>query len=101
MIYLIWLHFIADFLCQNDKMALKKSSSNKWLGIHCLIYGAFFLFYGIEFAVLAGLSHFVIDWTTSRINKKLWTSGERHWFFTMIGFDQALHLSVLYGLMFL
>jgi hypothetical protein len=98
MLTLIWIHFVADFLLQSDKMALNKSSNNKWLGFHCLVYSLPFLLFGVQFAIIAGLSHFVIDWCTSRFNKKLLMADERHWFFTMIGFDQALHLTVLYFL---
>ena len=99
MLTLIWIHFVADFLLQNDSMAINKSSSNKWLGIHCLIYGLCFIMYGVQFAIIAGLSHFVIDYCTSRVNKKLWANDQRHWFFTNIGFDQALHMTVLFLLL--
>ena len=92
---LIWLHFVADFLCQWDKMAINKSSDNKILALHCLIYSVFFLYFGVAYAILVGLSHFAIDYTTSRINKRLWAANERHWFFTVIGLDQALHLTML------
>jgi hypothetical protein len=95
----IWLHFFADFICQTDQMALNKSKDNGWLGIHCLVYALPFLYFGPIFAIIACGTHFVIDWCTSRANAKLWANDKRHWFFTMIGFDQALHLSVLYFLL--
>ena len=92
---LIWLHFIADFLFQTDRMALNKSKSPAWLIFHCCIYALCFSFYGAFFVVVAGVSHFMIDWITSKINVWLWLREERHWFFCMVGFDQALHITVL------
>jgi hypothetical protein len=92
---LIWIHFIADFVLQNDKMALNKSKSNLWLGIHSIVYILPFFWCGWIFMVINGLSHFIIDYVTSRGTTKLFIAGKRHWFFVLIGFDQALHLSIL------
>ena len=92
---LICIHFFADFILQNDKMALNKSKSNRWLGMHCLIYTLPFILFGIEFGLIVGATHFIIDYITSRINSYLWGKGKRHWFFVMIGFDQFLHITTL------
>ena len=93
---LIWLHFITDFLCQTDQMALNKSTSNKWLGIHVLTYSSlFFLFFGWKFALINGIGHFITDWITFRATSYLWKKEERHWFFVVIGFDQAIHMTTL------
>lgn len=92
---LIWIHFVADFVLQTDKMALNKSSSNKWLGIHCLVYATSFLIFGWYFALVTFFLHLVTDYFTSRGTSWLWKHNERHWFFTLIGFDQAIHLTTL------
>lgn len=92
---LIWLHFVMDFMCQTDSMALNKSSSNKWLLIHVGVYSTPFLFFGVPFALINGLSHLMIDYVTSRINKRLWEAKKVHWFFVGVGFDQAMHMSIL------
>lgn len=92
----IWLHFITDFLLQDDEIAIKKSSNNYYLFEHCLIYMIPFLPFGLWFGLLIGISHFVIDYVSSRITTKLWTEGKRHWFFCTIGIDQAIHLTVLF-----
>lgn len=95
-IALVWTHFVADFLLQTDKMALNKSKSNKWLGFHCLVYSIPFLFaFGIHFGIITFLTHFATDYVTSRGTAYLWKKEERHWFFCLIGFDQAVHLTTL------
>lgn len=101
---IFWLHFIADFLLQSDKMALNKSHSFKWLSIHALVYSLPFLVYfsvmydplfGLTFAVINGILHWVVDAITSRVTAYLWKKEERHWFFTVIGLDQAIHMTCL------
>jgi len=92
---LVWLHFIADFICQTDKMALNKSKSFKWLGIHCLVYSIFLVPFGLWFALANGVMHFSIDGLSSRATSYLWKNNERHWFFVVIGLDQAIHLTLL------
>ena len=95
-IVLIWLHFFADFICQTDKMALNKSTSNQWLAYHCCAYMApFFVCFGWKFGIATFVLHFMTDWVTSRGTSYLWKRNERHWFFCLIGFDQAIHLTTL------
>jgi hypothetical protein len=104
MIVLFWLHFIADFILQTDKMALNKSKSFKWLSIHALVYGIPFLLYisiafgwlpGIVYALINSVMHWIVDAITSRITSYLWQKEKRHWFFVVIGLDQAIHMTCL------
>ena len=110
----LFIHWYADFVCQTDKQAKGKSSSNWQLLAHTSMYGLIItiftyviflagrfgaqywytplIFGGIQF-----VTHTIIDWCTSRINKKLWKDGYVHEFFVMIGFDQFIHYIILFS----
>ena len=92
---LIWIHFIADFVLQTDKMALNKSTDSRWLALHVAVYSVCLLPFGWRFAFVNFSLHFWTDYFSSRATSALWKRGERHWFFTVIGLDQALHLTAL------
>ena len=92
---LVWVHTLADFALQSDKMAINKSSSNKWLALHVAIYSLPMMLFGWRFALANFAAHFCTDWVTSRMTSRLWKAGERHWFFVVIGIDQALHMTAL------
>ncbi len=96
---IVWVHFIADFLLQTDKMAINKSTNNKWLLIHIAVYSSVLLVFGIKYALINGMAHLVTDYFTSRATSYLWKKEKRHWFFAVIGLDQALHLTVLFSTM--
>lgn len=92
---IIWLHFVADFILQSDKMAKNKSKSSLWLLLHIVTYSIPLLYFGWLFALINGIAHFITDFITSRITSKLYAKGEIHWFFVIIGLDQAIHLTTL------
>ena len=116
MIYLIIiLHLLSDWLLQPRKVATRKSSSDKWLGIHILIifvvFAAYCLIAGlpIYLALINAVLHGIIDRTIWRGYKKI-RHGEYtqkdidnkyikvytdDWFWKTIGVDQALHLCIL------
>lgn len=91
-------HFFADFFCQTDKMAINKSTSNKWLTIHVLTYMiAFFPFVlymevsinGWNWSVTDspnallwwfsnGVLHWITDFFTSRLTSYLYVRGEKN-----------------------
>lgn len=96
-ILLLVLHFVSDFLLQSDWMAQNKSSSNKALGLHVLLYSIPFIIISPIFALINGVAHFITDYVTSRITKNLWEKKEVHWFFAVIGLDQLLHYIVLFA----
>jgi len=89
------LHFLADFVAQNDWMAINKSQSFKALGLHSLVYSFCFLGFGLGFMLWMLLTHLIIDGITSRVTSYYWKQEKRHEFFVVIGFDQLLHNLVL------
>ena len=120
---ILFIHWIADFVCQTDKMATGKSKNWTDLLDHTTLYSTLwtiatllllivnknepyswqdisncFTFGGITF-----VAHTITDYFTSRLNSKLWEKKEVHWFFVSIGFDQWLHyiqLFLTYNLLF-
>ena len=93
--FILFMHFIADFVLQTDAMAKNKSTSNKFLAHHVFVYNAVMCLFGWQFALVNSASHFAIDWCTSRVSSKMWKAGRTHDFFVVIGFDQFLHMAIL------
>ena len=94
-IFLVWLHFFADFVLQSDKVAKTKSTCNMTLLLHVLLYGVCLLWFGLLFAAVNAAMHFATDWVTSRLTTHFWKQNRRHAFFVVIGADQAIHMTCL------
>ena len=119
---LLILHFIGDFLLQNNWMALNKSKDWTALWCHVSAYTVgFLIFFGLTFGVITWVTHFLTDALTSRVTSKLWfipieplesvlvrdgqmtvfqyvanvEERKRHWFFVAIGADQLIHFLTL------
>lgn len=103
---MLTVHFISDFIMQSDHQAKQKSVSISALTEHAFEYSLFMMFgfigisgaFGHDTPIIAlyatGITlvaHWVTDYFTSRLNKRLWESGNTHNFFVGIGFDQLLH----------
>lgn len=88
-------HFFGDFIAQSSWMATNKSSSNKALLFHVIVYTFFLALINPVWALVNGGLHLIIDYVTSRITKRLWETGNTHDFFVVIGFDQFLHAACL------
>ena len=123
-LYIIIIHWIADFVFQAEDWANNKSRSNSSLFTHVLIYTviwmipAGFLFdsnceYSIVgkcintpnlfvFLMITFIAHFITDYFTSRIVKRKFENKEygspipNFGAFTVIGFDQVLHYTQLF-----
>lgn len=110
---IVWFHYIADFICQNDYMARNKSKDNVPLQIHCWVYGSvlilpsLFIFENLiaVFFFCCGNAylHFGIDYLTSRLARKKYETNQmgsktipNFGFFSVIGLDQALHYTCLF-----
>ena len=94
-IAIIWIHFIADFVCQTRWMADNKSKDAKALLYHVAIYTLCLCPLGIQWAVVNGGIHAIQDrfesigTTWAYKNKRTWL------LFTIVGIGQAAHLTVL------
>lgn len=108
-ISILVIHFVADFLCQTDKMAINKSKSLYWLSMHVLAYtgvllvGSFIAFRVFSWEIILayagvnGALHFITDFFTSKLTSRLWEQQSKHWFFVAVGFDQLIHYCCLLG----
>lgn len=114
-LYILFAHFISDFVMQTNEMAQNKSISNYWLTKHVIEYGKGLLIFSILFTLsnliffnvqFFGLRviiyiiinmglHWVTDYFTSRQTKKLFSQKKTHKFFIVIGFDQFIHMFCL------
>lgn len=67
-----------------------------WLSIHVATYSfPIFCLFGYKFAAINGLAHWIVDFVTSKMTSRLYRAGKNHYFFVVIGADQAIHLSML------
>ena len=96
-------HWVGDYLVQTRNMAIKKSSSIKWLLIHVFTYTAVlfvvaqFLFswqVGLGYTLFNGALHLIVDFFTSKLTTKY--QDRSHIFYPILGFDQLLHTICLY-----
>lgn len=107
-IIILFIHWLADFVCQTHEMSINKSKSNKWLFYHVAVYSSIWLFSGIVFCFnivyvlfftgITFLAHFLTDYATSRITSRLYSEKRYHDFFVVIGVDQLLHYLQLISL---
>lgn len=93
---ILWTHWVSDFVLQSDTMAKNKSSSVKWLSAHVVVYSVpFLVIFGWKYAVINGILHWIVDFFTSKATTYLWQKEQRHWFFVVVGLDQAIHATCL------
>jgi hypothetical protein len=100
-IFILLIHFLADFGLQTHQQATLKSSEEKFLfyhvGVYSLIWVIAMLAYGLPiensllFALITFCFHYITDWITSRVGKPFWNANDFHNGFVVIGFDQLVH----------
>lgn len=106
LIFILFIHFVADFYVQTRQQAVNKSKSLSALSRHvgtytfCLALMALpYGVWGLVWALTNGLAHFVVDFFTSRQTAKYWNSGSPgKAFWVWLGFDQWLHAACLIAL---
>ena len=100
-VYIIWMHFLADFLAQGPNMIEKKTNNIYWMVGHCFVYSLFFIYFGgIYVAMIIGITHFLVDYFAAKLTQFCWDNGHRHGLHVALGADQALHLTILAILFF-
>jgi len=110
MIYaVLFAHYLNDFpgqsfLFPSFEIGKNKSKNGYILGLHILLYtvGMWvclspFMGWNVAFAyaVLNGMWHLIIDFTTSRFSSYCWQKQKTGLFWSTIGFDQFLHVAIL------
>lgn len=105
-IWILFAHWFADFVCQTDYWARNKSKYNAVLFQHVLLYSVLmgvavaiisdglytpFIFFLVTFAC-----HFATDFVSSRMTSKLAAKEDWHNFFVVVGLDQFLHALQLF-----
>lgn len=110
-LFIIVIHWIADFVFQDEKWAINKSKNNLALLSHTIVYSCIWLIpafclLGIEngtyFVLITFLAHTITDYFTSKIVSKkfnknqLGSSIPNLGAFSVIGFDQVLHYVQLF-----
>ena len=100
-LFILLIHFLADFGLQTHDQATGKSTSAKWLTYHVGVYSIVWLlaswFYFDDFRIalifssITFICHWITDWLTSRIGKPFWDKQDFHNGFVVVGFDQVLH----------
>lgn len=107
-------HYIADFVLQNEKIAINKSKNSNVLFNHAVYYSSawfiILLFNNIDidlfkiliFVIITFIFHFSTDFISSRITSRLfkkkifYTNIPNFGAFSIIGLDQVFHYVQLF-----
>lgn len=103
---LVIVHFISDFILQKWGIGSNKRGLNKYMILHILITTLCFVFvclllgFTIKSTAIAGvlilISHITIDIVRQEIHAKYKLGPNNDWFWTLLGFDQILHILFIY-----
>lgn len=113
LLFVLGVHWFADFVCQTHWQASNKSSNWLALGRHVFSYTAVLSFgvgyllvklvpgtTAIElafFAIWTFVTHGITDAITSRITSSLWKQQRWHDFFVVVGADQVIHYITIWS----
>jgi hypothetical protein len=111
------IHYIADFFVQTHEQSLQKSTDIKQLSLHVLTYTVTFFPFIIVFLcctkeysvndhtglglfwaalIITFVSHWIVDYFTSRVAKIFFDRKEIRQGFQIVGADQLFHYCTLY-----
>jgi hypothetical protein len=110
-IYILFAHYISDFILQTRHIANRKSTSLYYLSLHVGIYSVATIIFWMVFSlfvpnltlmtlffvfIVTFVSHWVTDFITSKFTTKYYKLEKYKEFFSMIGFDQWVHALTLF-----
>lgn len=117
---IIFIHFFADFIMQDEKWATTKSKSFTSLLFHTLTYSLIWeavIVIGVlsfdlshrmlYFPLITFIAHTITDYFTSKVTSKMFAAGKygspipNLGAFSVIGFDQVLHYIQLFSTYYL
>ena len=113
LLYILLVHWVADFVLQSHEEANRKSESFEWLCRHTLKYSVVWFFSMIMFIATTGINlgfdqlvyftavtfvaHTITDFFTSKMTRYYFKIKHNyHNGFVVVGFDQMLHYVQLY-----
>lgn len=110
-IYVLFAHFVADFMFQADWVIRSEIFEIRTLNLHMLAYASImFVFIGpllywispengfalaAKFVIINASAHIITDYFTDKLAAKCWLKGDQHNFFVVRAFDQFLHTATL------
>lgn len=104
-ITIILIHLIGDFFLQGSKLSTNKSSKMLSLLQHVGIYTltliilsplwlGLTIYQGLEFSLINGVLHLIVDYITSKKKLRFWSQNENR-YITVVGLDQVVHILIL------
>lgn len=107
-LYVLIVHWVADFVLQTHEQAINKATSAYYLNCHVLTYSFVWLFAAcglfergndiIIFTLFTYVSHFITDFFTSKASGYFFKiKQDYHNGFVVVGFDQIIHYVTLFG----
>lgn len=98
---ILLVHWLADFVIQTDYQATNKYKSVEQLTYHVLSYTGVWIIPSIImlnsaldiifFLCITFVTHFLVDYVSSKLSHKYFNTTNYHNAFVVIGFDQLLH----------
>lgn len=109
----LFTHYVSDFIYQTETQFKHKTRIYKLLFKHTLLYSTIFgsvfeimvrldlfgaqePYIALYFTLITFITHTVVDEFTGKITHKLWRDGYDYKRLLMFGFDQIIHIAILF-----